>query len=365
MSTIVAVTVLGSFFLSLGLTYLARGWARRTGFVDRPGGHKGHAKPVALGGGVAIFGALALPLLSGVLIAKWMIATGHADWAPEAIRAHLPGIASKTSMVLAVLGGGLALHVMGLIDDVRPLGPGTKFVAEIVVAAALWYGFDIRAVEALGAWVSLLVTVFWIVLIINAFNFLDNMDGLSSGVAAIAASIFACSAMACGQIFVPVMAWVLVGAVLGFLVFNFSPASVFMGDAGSMVIGYFLSVLTVLTTYQDSAQQLLPIGVLVPVIVLAVPLYDVASVVILRMRAGVSPFRGDRRHFSHRLVKRGMSPRAAVSTIYLATAATSVSAVILPSADWWMALLIFGQCVCVVLIIAVLEHMPGGSVPEG
>jgi UDP-GlcNAc:undecaprenyl-phosphate GlcNAc-1-phosphate transferase len=270
-------------------------------------------------------------------------------------------MAEKLPMLLAILGGGLVLQILGLVDDVRALGPWSKLAAQVLVAFALAAGFEIRAVEALGPGLSVGITVFWIVLIINAFNFLDNMDGLSAGVAAIAASIFACSAMASGQIFVPVMAWVLVGALLGFLMFNFWPASVFMGDAGSMVIGYFLSVLTVLTTYQDSEQRLLPFGVLVPLIVLAVPLYDVTSVVIHRLRAGVSPFRGDRRHFSHRLVKRGMSPRAAVSTIYLATAATSVSAVILPRADWAMASLIFAQCVCVVLIIAVLEHAPGGA----
>jgi UDP-GlcNAc:undecaprenyl-phosphate GlcNAc-1-phosphate transferase len=131
-----------------------------------------------------------------------------------------------------------------------------------------------------------------------------------------------------------------------------------MGDAGSLVIGYFLGVITVLTTFYDPSQKLTPLGVLVPILVLAVPLYDVFSVVIHRIRLGSSPFRGDRRHFSHRLVKNGLSQRGAVLTIYLATAATGLPAIVVPRVDWTSAALLAGQCVCVVLMIAILEHTP-------
>jgi len=154
---------------------------------------------------------------------------------------------------------------------------------------------------------------------------------------------------------------VLSGALCGFLLFNFHPARIFMGDAGSLVVGYTLGVLTVLTTYYDPAQGLTPLGVVVPLVVLAVPLYDMISVVIHRVRLGLSPLRGDRRHFSHRLVAKGMSTRGAVLTIYLATAATGLSAVVLPRVDWPSAALLLGQCLCVVVMIAVLEHMPGKS----
>ena len=135
-----------------------------------------------------------------------------------------------------------------------------------------------------------------------------------------------------------------------------------MGDAGSLVVGYMMGVLTVLTTYYDPAQGLTPLGVIVPVVVLAVPIYDVTSVVIHRLRLGINPFRGDRRHFSHRLVAKGMSMRGAVLTIYLATATTGLSAVVLPRVDWASAWLLLVQCLCVVVMIAILEHMPGGKV---
>ncbi|HRX84510.1 MAG TPA: MraY family glycosyltransferase [Phycisphaerae bacterium] len=358
MWTIVAAAIVGSFILSILMCLVVRGVTRRIGFVDRPGGHKEHAAPVALGGGVAIFLTVLAPVLCGTLLARWALAAGTPAWVPAYLHPHLPGIAEKLPLLAAILAGALVLHVVGLIDDVRPLGPWSKLAVEIVVAAVLAWGFGVRAGEALGPPAAVVLTVGWIVLIVNAFNFLDNMDGLSAGVAAIAAAIFAGTAMMTGQIFVPTLAWVLVGGLLGFLVFNFAPASMFMGDAGSMVIGYFLAVLTVLTTYYDPGQHGQPVGVFVPVIVLAVPLYDVISVVIHRLKAGESPFRGDRRHFSHRLFNRGMSTRYAVLTIYLATAATGLPAMLLPHATWFSAILIFAQTVCVVLIIAILEHVP-------
>ncbi len=356
MNRIILVAVAGPFVLSLVVTYVVRAWARRTGFVDQPGGHKQHAAAVALGGGIAITVAICAPILVGTL-AAWLLKNGASPtWLPALLQVHLDGIASRLPSVLAIVGGAVVLHIVGLLDDRRALGPGPKFVAQVAVALFIAWPVGIRAVEALPAPLSIAVTVLWIVVITNAFNFLDNMDGLSAGVAAIAAAIFAVASMSAGQIFVPVMAWVVVGALLGFLLFNFSPATIFMGDAGSLVIGYLLSVLTILTTFYDSTQNLTPLGVIVPLVVLAVPLYDVTSVVIHRIRAGESPFKGDWRHFSHRLVKRGMSPRGAVLTIYLATAATALPAIALPRVDWMLAILLLAQCLCVVLIIAILEH---------
>ncbi len=353
---IVAAAFFGSFALSLLATRLVRGWARRRGFVDIPGGHKGHAAPVALGGGIALMVAIMVPLLGGIITAWWLNRAPPPDWVPELIRTHLSGISSKLPAVLAIASGALVLHIVGLIDDRRSLGPWIKFAVQFTVAILIAWPVGIRAFELLGTPVSIVVTVLWIVLITNAFNFLDNMDGLSAGVAGIAAVIFALAAMGAGQIFVPVFAWVIAGALMGFLLLNFSPATIFMGDAGSLVVGYLMAILTILTTFYDPRQGLAPLGVLVPVVVLAVPLYDVTSVVIHRIRLGENPLRGDRRHFSHRLVRRGMTQRGAVLTIYLATAATGTSAIVLPRVDWTCATLLMIQCLCVVTIIAILEH---------
>ncbi len=357
-SVIAIIALVGSFLMSFTGTFVVRRVARHRGFVDEPGGHKQHAEPVALGGGIAIAWTVFVPVLAATCLAAAGVRWGVPDWVPEFVRFHLPGVESKGPAVLAVLSGGILLHVVGLADDVKAMGPWVKLLAEVCVALYLSLGFNISILEleALPRFVSVILTILWIVGITNAFNFLDNMDGLSAGVAAIAGSIFAAAAFSSGQIFVPIVTLILVGAVLGFLVFNFQPATVFMGDSGSLVIGYLLAVLIVLTTFYDPDRQLKPAGVFLPVVVLAVPLYDVASVCVRRIKAGVSVFRGDRRHFSHRLVERGFSERAAVLTIYLATAATSLAAILLPQANWVSAGLIFAQCVCVVLIIAVLEH---------
>jgi len=353
---LVVLAVVVPLAFSALATYCVRAWARRIGFVDRPAGHKQHDKPVALGGGIALMISIGGPVLLGTAFA-WAFHHGTVPrWVPALVTTHLAGIASKLPVVLAILGGAVVLHVVGLIDDLRPLGPWPKFAAQLAVALFIAWPMGIRAVELLPAPVSIALTVLWIILITNAFNFLDNMDGLSAGVAAIAAAIFAMASMGAGQVFVPTLAWVLVGGLLGFLIFNFPRASIFMGDAGSLVIGFLVSVLTILTTYYDPAKNLTTLGVIVPIVVLAVPLYDVFSVVIHRVRLGESPFRGDWRHFSHRLVRRGMSQRGAVLTIYLATAATGLPAIVLAKVDWLSASLLLVQCICVVGMIAILEH---------
>ncbi len=354
----------GCFVAAVVLTPLVRAIAVRAGFVDRPGGHKQHGRVVALGGGVAILLAIAGPaVIAYALLAHWASDTPP-DWLPAALLEHLPGLASRGPQLAAVLAGALVLHVVGLIDDVRPLGPVPKFIAQFAVAGFIAGPMGLRVVELLPVPLSIAATVAWMVVIINAFNFLDNMDGLSAGVAAVAGAILAVASLASGQLFVPALAAAVVGGVAGYLVFNFHPARIFMGDAGSLVIGYLLAVLTILATYYDPDRRLSPFGLLVPVVVLAVPLYDVGSVVIHRLRLGISPFRGDRRHFSHRLVRRGLTVRGAVLTIYLATAATGLPAIVLPRVSWPYAVLLLGQCLCVVAIIAILEHA-GPSAVEG
>ena len=360
---IVLTALIVPAFCAAGLTYVVRAWALRRGFVDHPAGHKQHAKPVALGGGIALMWAICLPILGGTLLAWLLHDSAAPPWLPEVVQTHLDGIASKLGSVAAIVGGALVLHVVGLFDDRRPLGPWRKFAVQIGVALFLAWPMGIRSVEALGPFLSICITVLWIVTITNAFNFLDNMDGLSAGVAAIAAAIFAVASMGTGQVFVPVFGCVIAGASAGFLFFNFAPARIFMGDAGSLVIGYFVAVLTILATFYHPAQGLTPLGVLVPLLVLAVPLYDVISVIVHRLRLGESPLRGDRRHFSHRLVRRGLSERSAVLTIYLATAATGLPAIVVPRVDWPFGILLMFQCVCVLVMIAILEQT--GAKGEG
>jgi UDP-GlcNAc:undecaprenyl-phosphate/decaprenyl-phosphate GlcNAc-1-phosphate transferase len=262
----------------------------------------------------------------------------------------------------------LVLHGVGLMDDRRALGPFSKLAAQVAVAAAFVIIYDVRALTALdksrllmgaGYGISVFLTVFWIVAVTNAFNFLDNMDGLSAGVAAVCAIAFLITALTIGQWFVAAALALLLGAVLAFLCFNFPPASIFMGDGGSLVIGFLLGVLTVRTTFLAPGTDWGAgwYAVFAPVIVLAVPMYDMVTVMIVRMRRRASPFIGDNNHFSHRLVARGMSRRTAVLCIYLVTAATSMAAILLPHVrSTFGAMLIFGQTVLVLGVVALLEQ---------
>jgi UDP-GlcNAc:undecaprenyl-phosphate GlcNAc-1-phosphate transferase len=220
---------------------------------------------------------------------------------------------------------------------------------------------EMRVLTALQPPISIPITILWIAAITNAFNFLDNMDGLSAGVAAVATTAFLTTTLLIQQWFVAAALALLLGALLGFLVWNFPPAKIFMGDSGSLVIGFILGVLTVRTTF-------LPKGVdwgagwyavFAPLIVLAVPLYDLIVVSIIRISRGKSPFVGDTNHFSHRLVARGMSRRTAVLCLYLLTAATSVAAILLPYVQTtFAAMLIFAQTLLVLGVVALLEQHP-------
>lgn len=346
------------FLAALIATPFARAVAIRIAFVDRPNEtHKAHTAPIPYGGGIAIAAASLIPIIAGCLVLRGLNPSAPPEWLPEIARQNLSGMASRVGELLGIAACALGLHIVGLIDDRRRLGAGIKLAFQLAAALITSWALGVRAIEALPEALSIAVTVLWILVVTNAFNFLDNMDGLSAGVGAIAALLFAVTALRGGQIFVPMLALVIAGSLLGFLIYNFSPARIFMGDAGSLVVGYLLSVVTILTTFYDPARSVTPLGVVVPIVVLAVPLYDVTSVVVHRLRAGESPFRGDRRHFSHRLVRAGLSPRGAVLTIYLATAATGLPAIILPGLDWTGAMLVLVQCACVVLLIAVLEQV--------
>src|SRR5687768_14454167 len=359
-----------SFVLSWVITLAMKRFAPRLGLVDRPGTRKIHQTPIPLGGGVAIFWSLALPMLATLLAVNVagnvIIERFPAD---EDMAGLVEGGQYQTPMTLGLLGGMLVLHAVGLLDDRRALGPFTKLIVQVAVAAAFVVIYDVRALTALdklwgpalGYGASVFVTVFWIVAVTNAFNFLDNMDGLSAGVAAVCATAFLITALTVGQWFVAAALALLLGAVLAFLCFNFPPASIFMGDAGSLVIGFLLGVLTVRTTFLAPGTDWGAgwYAVFAPVIVLAVPMYDMVTVMIVRLRRRRSPFIGDTNHFSHRLVARGMSRRTAVLCIYLVTAATSMAAILLPHVrSTFGAMLIFAQTVLVLSVVALLEQHP-------
>ena len=237
---------------------------------------------------------------------------------------------------LTALGVGAAvILVAGLLDDVRGLTPYHKVILQAAAAAGAGLALALLGVrlQLFLPWPPLpiiVLTALWVVAVTNALNFLDNMDGLCAGLGAVAAAFLAAVNLRSGEVTVALAAVALAGACLGFLPYNWPRARVFLGDTGSMFIGFLLAALSVMGVYMRGAH--IPVlAVLTPVFVLAIPVLDAVLVVVLRVRDGQPPWVGDRRHISHRLVRRGMRPSTAVAALWAAGAACGFAALLLPT----------------------------------
>ncbi len=333
------------------LTAVVRRWAIRTDYVARPRNDRYNRSIIPMGGGIAITWTIVLFLLGSILV----VGAGTAGWFGDEITEHVVNLGNHTRELLVVIGCAIVLHAMGLWDDKKRLGPYSKLVVQLIIAAAAAIFADIRVEMFIpNTIITTILSILWIAMTINVFNFLDNMDGLSAGIALIVTAVLLFAAIQAGQIFVSAMALLMLGTLAGYLVFNFPPASIFMGDAGSLVVGFFVAVLTLRTTYFHSDQTSL-YAVFMPMVVMAVPLYDFISVSFLRIRQGKSPLVGDTQHFSHRMQRRGLSDKQTVLTLYLATICTSIAAILLHNATTTGAILIFAQTIMILVIIAIFE----------
>lgn len=339
--------------------WLVRRWAPRIGLVDRPDARKDHTDPTPMGGGLAIWLAVTL-FLSGILLVAF-VAPG-APWLPELARQHLPGVSSQLGPLLALVGGATAMMALGLVDDLWGLHWRWRLAVEFGVAAAcvLSQGEDWQLTAFMPfpqlAWIC---SVLWVVALVNAFNMLDNMDGASAGIAAISSAMLVAFVLMPGshaqpQLFVGGFLTVLCGALVGFLVHNRPPARLFMGDAGSYFVGFCIAGGTLLATYTTYDAGLRH-AVLAPLCVMAVPLYDMFTVIRIRLQEGRSIFKADRCHFSHRLTDLGMTRPQAVLTLYLTTATCGLGALLLPRVDTLGAYVVLLLIGCILLLIHILE----------
>lgn len=362
MTWLVCGAVLPSLAIAWAAGFIVRRRAAGWGLVDHPGHRKVHQTPTPLGGGLAIWLAVVLSFAAGTLaLALVHLGIVPAEQLPQAIAPHVAGLTAQAPKLWIVLGLGTVLAGLGLVDDRRGLDWRLRLAVQTAVAALVvfWQGWRMTLFIDQPLLTGLL-SVFWIVLLVNSFNMLDNMDGLSAGVGGIAAAtlagvllVFHDPASRQPQLFVAGLLLVLVGALGGFLWHNRPPARLFMGDAGSYFLGYLLAVATMMATF--TGDKLPTHGLLAPLLVLAVPLYDTLTVVLIRLRAGRSPFGGDKSHFSHRLVELGMTKGQAVLTIYLTTATCGLLAALLYQVDEVGAATIVVIALCVLTLIAVLE----------
>jgi UDP-GlcNAc:undecaprenyl-phosphate GlcNAc-1-phosphate transferase len=331
------VACAGSFVTSSLLTVMLIRWAPRLGLVDNPDPRKVHTRVTPKGGGLGIYSAVVL----GTFL--------------------LPSSWSGAQAIL--LGLAAVIVLLGLTDDLRSLPWQLRLVVQAAAAVAV-----VVVLPSDWDWFVQAAAVVWIVGLTNAFNMLDNMDGLSGGVAWIAAGVLALLWMARAPVFrdengsAP-LGWMLVlmGALSGFLCFNRPPARIFLGDAGSTFLGFFLGVFSLKISGVEGVEWSGDHAATartwaVPVCVLAVPWYDLITVVTIRLRQGRSPFHADKQHLSHRLVELGLSSPAAVRVIYLLALASGVGGVVLYGIrDTQTAVLLGCQMLCWWAAIAAIE----------
>jgi UDP-GlcNAc:undecaprenyl-phosphate GlcNAc-1-phosphate transferase len=348
---LVMVTALA---LSAALVPLSRAVARQLGVMDQPGPRKVHAAPTPRLGGLAVFLSFAGVVLAGYALVPFLNVLPFVQTHFGTPLALLQEAYRVEKKLLALLVSSALAFSVGLADDIL----GTRFhvgwkALGQVIAAVVVIAADVRTSFMPTDWLNTAVTLLWVVGVTNAFNLLDNMDGLATGVAFIASGVLLINAWLLGEFFISLILVAFMGSLLGFLLFNFNPASVFLGDCGSLFIGSVLASLTLLERYVSHASSTY-FPVLMPVLVLAVPLLDTATVMVIRLRERRPIYVGDSRHLSHRLVSLGLSQRTAVLIIYLITFCLGLGAASLADATPMETLLILVQSAGFVALILIL-----------
>lgn len=317
-----------ALLLSLALTPLVRRLALRIGFVDVPVARSMHKEPKPYLGGLAIYVAFVVAVFVG-------------------------GAAQDRATLGILVGGGLTV-LLGIVDDRIRLSPRVKFLGQIVAAAVLVYLFDVKIehiYSPLGErWVQFAawsgpLTILWIVAFTNVVNLIDGLDGLAAGIASIASLTLLLVSLQQHLPSAIVLTAALAGAAIGFLRYNFNPAKIFMGDAGAMFLGYTLAAVSV----HGVLKTTVTVGVIVPVLALALPIFDTAFAIIRRVATGRSIGEADKDHLHHRLLRLGLSHRNTVLVMWAISAWLGLSAVAVTEVSLAQALIIVGLIVAGIL----------------
>lgn len=289
-----------SVILSLFFTLITKKTALRYGKVAKPKKDRWHTVPTALFGGVAIY----LTFLIGTVIF----------------------ITPITKEFIGIMIGGAILFITGAVDDLQSIKPYTKLIAQIAAAVvAIFFGIKMEIFTPL---ISIPITILWIVAVTNAFNLLDNMDGLSAGIAFITAMILSIVSVMQNRLELVTISIIIAGTTLGFLRYNFNPASIFMGDCGSMFLGFTIGALSIAGAHHQASNLIVTIAV--PVLIMAVPIFDTALVTVTRNLTGRAVSQGGKDHISHRLVILGLSEKQAVLLLYSLSIITGAIAILYP-----------------------------------
>ena len=295
--------------------------SERTGYLDHPQDNKRHAHSTPLLGGIAIFFAFFIGILS-----QWDVMV----------------LSNMSSRIIAILAGASILVILGLVDDRIGMGPDIKLLGQFMAAMVI-YKSGIRISFLGNYYLNLFFTYLWIIGMTNAFNLLDNMNGLSAGIAIIASFFFGIISWMNGQGAVSILSFCLCGSCLGFLRYNFPKARIFMGDAGSLVIGFMLATIAISGNWRSMG---LMTSLAVPILVLTYPIFDTTLVTIMRILQGRSIFQGGKDHSSHRLALLGFKTKNTVLLVYLICTILGLSAFFVSRAS-------FNAAVIVIVIVSI------------
>lgn len=309
---------ISAFIISLLITVLITPVIKKIsesrGFLDKPGERKVHKRPIPLGGGVAVYIGFFLTVL--ILSAFIFSFTGAKFFSVN--------LTKTINYMLGLFICGTIILIMGLIDDKKVIPAKVKLVFQIGIALILYYfGFSIDYITLPGTKIlylskpiSLALSLLWIVGLTNALNFLDGLDGLLAGITVISCVSFAIVTASQGQFVVTVLMLILAGSALGFLRYNFYPAKIFLGDAGSLFIGLMLSSLSIMGAFKVTATLVF----IIPLVIMGIPIFDTTYAVTRRMVKGQSVFKADKGHLHHKLLSMGLSQKKVVITIYVISA---------------------------------------------
>lgn len=341
-----------SALLSSELTQAAIRLCYRIGFFDLPSDRKAHKNPTPpLGGGalfISFWTTVALGLAFGFMMRPGLLEVQILQTLALSIGGLLPKI-------LGIFAGSLVIFLVGLWDDRYGLSPALKLAGQCAAAAILMsIGLTINLFSELGP-IGYLITFVWILLIINAFNFIDSVDGHCTGIALISCTTFFFIVQILQQPVVGFFVIILAGSLYGFLPHNFKPAKIFLGDNGSLFIGYMMAALTLLCSYQTVPPS--RVTTLIPLLMFGVPIYDTLSVVVVRLFRGIAPWEGDRNHFAHRLARLGMSEKISVIFSYFVAVTLGLIALLLTQVHTRLGTLIIGLLFFSIIgIVAALEY---------
>lgn len=341
-----------SFLVSCLFVRLSIGVAFRVGLLDHPVGGRTHEEPTPLLGGVAMFLTLVVVIGGHLALVTW-----PPDALADLVKDYtIPLRAESSQRLLAIAIATGAIVLIGFLDDWLRIGVGVRMILELGGATVLAFLGIMPTLAHIHPVLIFLFTVLWLVGITNAFNLLDGLDGLAGGVAAVACALFLIFMVQTGQGAVAMLLACLLGAVLGFLVFNWNPARTYMGSAGSLMLGFLLASVPMVSDFmQEGESSLAPL--LMPILILGVPIYDTLGVMVIRAHNGRNPLRSDHNHLAHRLRRLGMTVKQTVGAICLLGLATGSASLLLVKASDGEAVMIIVSVAAIFAVFVLLERV--------